>query len=157
MTSMYLASTTRHMVMIFINSVKSLSCVRLFGTPWTTACQASLPITNSQRLKLMSIPSVIPSNHLILCHPLLFLLSIFPSIRVFFKESVLCIRCPKYWNFTFSINPSHEYSGLISFRMNRLDLLAIQGTLENLFQHHSSKASIFWHSDFFISNSHIHT
>ena len=101
-------------------------------------------------LKLMSIESVVPSNHLILCHPLLLLPSIFPSIRVFFKESVLCIRWPKYWSFTFSISPSNEYSGLISLRMDWSDLLAVQGTLKSLLQHHSSKASILWCSAFFI-------
>ena len=115
------------------------------------ACQASLSITNSRSLlKLMSIESVMPSNHLILCRPLLFLPSIFPSIRVFSNESALHIRWPKYWSFSFSISPSNEYSGLISFRMDRLDLLAVQGTLKNLLQHHSSKASILWRSAFFI-------
>ena len=119
-------------------------------TPWTAACQGSLPITNSQHLlRLMSIQSVMLSNHVSLCHPLLFLPSIFPSIRVFSNESVL-IRWPKYWSFSFSINPSSEQSGLISFRMDRLDLLAAQGTLKSLLQHHSSKASIFQCSAFFI-------
>ena len=128
-----------------------LSCVRLFATPWTAARQASLSITNSRSLlKLMSIESVMPSNYLILCHPLLLLHSIFPSIRVFSNKSVLHIRWPKYWNFSFSISPSNEYSGLISFRMDWLDLLAVQGTLKSLLQHHTSKASIFWHSAFFI-------
>ena len=118
-------------------------------TPWTAACQASLSITNTQNLlKLMSTELVMPSNHLILCHPLLLLPSIFPSIRVFSNESVLCLRWPKY--FSFSISPFNEYSGLISFRMDWLDLLAVQGTLKSLLQHHSSKASILWHSDFFI-------
>ena len=131
--------------------VQSLSCVLLFMTPWSTAHQASLSITNSQSLlKLITIESVMPSNHLILCHPLFLLLSIFPSIRVFSNESVLCIRWPKYWSFSFSISPSNEYSGLISFRMDWLDLLAVQGTLKSLLQHHSSKASIFWCSAFFI-------
>ena len=131
-----------------ISSVQSLSLVRLFVTPWTAAHQASLSITNSQSLlKLMSIESVIPSNHLILCHPLL--PSSPPSIRVFSNESVLCIRWPKYWSFSFSISPSNEYSGLISFRMDWLDLLAVQGTLKSLLQHHSSKASILWRSAFF--------
>ena len=117
----------------------------------TAAHKASLSITNSQRLlKLMSIESVMPSSHLILCHPLLLLPSIFPSIRVFSNESVLCIRWPKYWSFSFSISPSNEYSRLISFRMGGLDLLAVQGTLKSLLQHHSSKASILWHSAFFI-------
>ena len=111
-------------------------------TPWTAACQASLSITNSQSLhRLMSIESVMPSNHLILYHPLLLLLSIFPSIRVFSNESVLYLRWPKYWSFSFSISPSYEYSGLISFRMDWLDLLAVQGTLKSL-QHHSLKASV---------------
>ena len=135
--------------------VQSLSCVWLFATPWTAACQASLSITNSRSsLKLMSIDSVMPSNHLILCHilchPLLLLPPIPPSIRVFSSESVLCIRWPKYWCFNFSIRPSNEYSGLISFRMDWLDLLAVQGTLKSLLQHHSSKASILWCSAFFI-------
>ena len=113
----------------------------------TAAPQASLSITNSRSLsKLMSIESVMPSNHLILCHPLLLLLSTFPSIRVFSNESVLHIRWPKYWSFSFSISPSNEYSGLISFRMDWLDLLAGQGTLKSLLQHYSSKASILWHS-----------
>ena len=120
-----------------------LSCVWLFETPWTTACQASPFIINSQSLlKLMSVASVMPSNHLILCHPLFLLPSIFPSIRVFSNNSVLQFRWPKYWSFSFSISPSNEYSGLISFRMDWLDLLAFQGTLKSLLQHHSSKASI---------------
>ena len=119
--------------------------LQLFVTPWTAAHQASLSITNSQSLlKLMSIKSVMPSNHLILCHPLLLLPSVFPSIRVFSKESVLCIRWPKYWSFSFSISPSNEYSGLISFRIDCFDLLVVQGTLKSLLQHHSSKASILW-------------
>ena len=125
--------------------------VRLFVTPWTVACQASLSITNSQSLlKLMAIESVMPSNHLILCHPPLLLPSIFPSIRVFSNESVLLIRWPKYWSFSFSISPSNEYSGLISFRIDWLDLLAVQGTLKSLLQHHSSKASIHQCSAFFV-------
>ena len=133
------------------SSVQSLSRVRLFATPWIIACQASLSITNSQSLlQLMSIESVMPSNHLILCCPLFFTPSIFLSIRVFSKGSVLHIRWPKYWTFSFSISPSNEYSGLISFRMDWLDLLAIQGTLKSLLQHHSSKASIFRHSAFFM-------
>ena len=120
-------------------------------TPWIEACQASLSITNSQNLlKLMSIISVMLSNHLILCHSLLLLWSIFPNIRVFSNESVLCIRWPKYWHFSLSISPSSEYSGLISFRMDWLDLLAVQGTLKSLLQHHSSKASVFRCSAFFI-------
>ena len=132
-------------------SVQSLSCVRLFATPWTVARQASLLITNSRRLlKLMSVKSVMPSNHCILCHPLLLLPSIFPSIRNFSNDSVLNIRWPKYWSFSFSIRPSNEYSRLISFRMEWLDLPAVQGTLKSLLQHHSSKASILWLSVFFI-------
>ena len=133
------------------SSVQLLSHVQLFASPWIAACQASLSITSSQSLlKLMSIKSVMPSNHLILCHPLLLPPSVFPSIRVFSNESVLHIRWPKYWSFSFSISPSNEYSGLISFRMDWLDLLAVQGTLKSLLQHHSSKASILRHSAFFI-------
>ena len=133
----------------FSQSVQLLSHVRLFETSWTAACQASLSITNSRSLlKLMSMESVMPSNHLILCHPLLLPPSIFPSIRVFSNESVLCIRWPKYWSFSFSISPSN--SGLISFRMDWLDLLAVQGTLKSFLQHHSSKASILWCSAFFV-------
>ena len=129
-----------------LSSVQWLSRVRLFATPWTAACQASLSITNSQNLlKLMSIESVMSSNHLILCCPLLLLPSVFPS-----NESVLCIRWPNYWSFSFSISPSSEYSGLISFRIDRFDILAVQGTLKSLLQHHSSKASILWCSAFFI-------
>ena len=132
------------------SAVQLLSQVRLFVTPWTAACQASLSITKSwSLLKLMSIMSVVPSNQLILCRPLILPHSIFPSIRVFSNEYVLCIGWPKYWSFTFSISPCNEYSGPISFRMDRLDLLAVQGTLKNL-QHHSSKALILQHSDFFI-------
>ena len=132
------------------SSVQLLSYVQLFATPWTAARQASLFITNSwSLLKLMSIASVMPSNHLIFCHPLL-LHSIFPSIRVLSKESVLHIRWPKYWGFSFSISPSNEYSGLISFRMDWLDLLAVQGTLKTLLQHHCSKPSILLCSAFFI-------
>ena len=127
-----------------ISSVQSLSRVRLFATLWTAAHQASLSITNSQSsLKLMSIESVMPSNHLIFCHPLLLPPSIFPTIRVFSNESVLRIRWPKYWSFSFSISPSSEHPGLISFRMNWLDLLAVQGTLKSLLQHHSSKHQFF--------------
>ena len=134
----------------YILSVQ-FSCVRLFVTLWTATCQASLSITNSwSLLKLMSIASVMPSNHLILCRTLLLLPSIFPSIRVFSNESALCIRWPKYWSFSFSISPSNEYSRLISFRMDWLDLLAAQGTLKSLLQHHSSKASILQGSAFFI-------
>ena len=133
------------------NSVQSLSHVQLFVTPWTIARQASLSIINSwSLLKLMSIELVMTSKHLNLCHPLLFLSSIFPSIRVFSNESVLHIRWPKYWNFSFTISLSNEYSGLISFRMDWLDLLVVQGTLKSLLQHHSSKASILQHSAFFM-------
>ena len=132
-------------------SVQSLSCIRLFVTPWTAACQASLSITNSQSLfKLTSIESVMPSNHLILCHPLFLSSSVFPSIRVVSYESALCIKWPKYWSFSFSISPSNEYSGVISFRMDWLDLLTVQGTLKSLPQHHSPKVSILWHSAFYI-------
>ena len=139
------------MLQVQFSSVQSLSRVRLFVTPWTAAYQASLSITNSQSLlKLMPIELVMPSNHLILYHPLLLLPSIFPSIRVFSSESALRIRWPKYWSFSFNISPSNEYSGLISFRMDWLDLLAVQGTLRSLLQHHSSKASILWCSAFFI-------
>ena len=134
-----------------ISSVQSLSHVRLFATPWTAAHQASLSITNFwSLLKLMSIESVMPSNHLILCHSLLLPPSILPSTRVFSSESVLCIRWPKSYSFSFSISPSNEYSGLISFRMDWLDLLAVRGTLKSLLQHHSTKASILRHSAFFI-------
>ena len=138
------------------SSVQSLSRVWFFVTPWTAACQASLSIANSQSLlKLMSIESVMPSNHLISCCPLLLPPSIFPSIRVFSNESVLCIRWPNYWSFSFSISPSNEYSGPISFRMDWLDLLAVQGILKSLLQHHSSKASVLWCSAFFtVQHSH---
>ena len=132
------------------SSVQSVSHVQLFATPWTEACQASLSITNSQSLlKLMSV-ELVPSNHLIPCHLLLLLSSIFPSIRVFSYESVLCIRWPKYFSFSFSfsISPSNEYSGLISFRIDWFDLLVVQGTLKSLLQHHYSKASILQHSVF---------
>ena len=133
------------------SSVQLLSRVWPFVTPWTAACQASLSITNSRSLlKLMAIESVMPSNHLILCWPLLLPPSIFPSIRVFSNESILHIRWSKYWSFSFSISPSSEYSGLISFRMDWLDLLAVQGTLKSLLQRHSSKASILGCSAFFI-------
>ena len=133
------------------NSVQSLSHVRLFATPWTAARQASLSITNSwSLLKLMSIVSVMPSNRLILCCPLLLPPSIFPSIRVFPNESVLHIRWPKYWSFSLSISPSNEYSGLISFRIDWFDLLAVQGTFKSLPQQPSSKESIFWCSAFFM-------
>ena len=130
-----------------ISSVQSLSHVRLFRIPWIEARQATLSIANSRSLlKLMSIESEMPSNHLIFCRPLLFLPSIFPSIRVFSNESVLCIRWPKYWSFSFSISPSNEYLGLISFRTDWFDLLAVQGTLKSLLQHHSSLALSFLYS-----------
>ena len=133
------------------SSVQLLSCVQLVSTPWTTARQATLSITNSRSwLKLMSIKSMMPSNHLILCLPLLLLPSIFPSIRVFSNESVFHTRWPKYWSSSFPISPSNEYSRLISFRMDWFDLLAAQVTLKSLFQHQSSKASVLWHSAFFI-------
>ena len=129
--------------MLQLSSVQSRSCVQLFDTLWIAAFHASLSITNSRSsLKLMSIESVMSSSPLILCRPLLLLPSIFPSIRVFSNESVLRIRWAKYWSFSFSINPSNEYSGLISFRMDCLDILTVQGTLKSLLQHHSSKASI---------------
>ena len=139
--------------LIFYRSDQSLSHVRLFATPWIAARQASLSITNSRNsLRLTSIESVMPSSHLILCHPLLLLPPIPPSIRVFSNESTLHMTWPKYWSFSFSISPSNEYSGLISFRMDLLDLLAVQGTLKSLLQHHSSKASILRPSAF-MSNS----
>ena len=129
---------------IKFSSVQSLSRVQLFVTPWTTAHQASLSITNSQSLpKLMSIESVMPFSHLILCRPLLLLPSIFPLIRVFSNESTLCIRWPKYWSFSFNISPTNEHPGLISFRMDWLDLLAVQGTFMSLLQHHSQKHQFF--------------
>ena len=138
-------------IVFSLSSIQSLSCVQLFVTPWTAAHQASLSITNSQSLlKHLSVESVMPSNHLILFCPLLLPPSIFSSIKVFANESVLHIRWPKYWSFSLSISPSNEYSGLISFRMDWLDLLAVQGTLKSLLQHHSLKASILWHSAFFI-------
>ena len=133
------------------SSVQSLSCVQLFATPWTAAHQASPSSTNSYTLlKLMSIKLVMPSNHLILCHPLLLLPSIFPSIRIFSSESVLHIRWTKNWSFSYNISVFNEYSGLISFRMDCLDLLAVQETFKSLLQHHSSKASILQRSAFFI-------
>ena len=133
------------------SSVQLLSRVQLFVTPPTAACQASLSITNCRSLpKPMSIESVMPSSHLILCRPLLLLTPIPPSIRVFSSEATLCMRWPKYWSFSFSISPSNEHPGLISFRMDWLDLLAVQRTLKSLLQHHSSKASILLHSAFFI-------
>ena len=141
---------------VSISSVQLLSRGQLFATPWTTACQASLSITNSQSLlKFMSVKSVMPSNHLILCHPLLLLPSIFPSIRVFSTVSswpkyFSSVRWLKYWSFSFSISPSNEYSGLISFRIDWLDLLAVQETIKSLLQHHSSKPSILQRSAFFM-------
>ena len=133
------------------SSTQSLSCVQLFATPWTTACQVSLSNTRFCSLhKFMFTESMMSSNHLILCHPLLLPPSIFPSIRIFSKESVLHISWPKYWSFSFSTNPSNEYSGLFCFRMDWLAILAVQRTLKSLFQHHSSKASILWLSAFFI-------
>ena len=129
---------------VSVSSVQLLSRVQLSATPWTAACQASLSITNSwSLLKVMSIESVMPSNHLILCHPLLLLPSVFPSIRVFSNEAVLPIRWPKYWSFNFNISPSHEYLGLISFRIDWFDLLAAQETIKSLLQHHSSKHQFF--------------
>ena len=137
--------------LVQFSSVQLLSHVWLFATPWTAARQASLSITNSQSPpKPMAIVLVMPSNYRILCHPLLLLPSIFPSIRVFSNESALRIRWPKYWSFTFNISPSNEHPGLISFRIDWLDLLAVQGTLKSLLQHHSSKASVLQHSAFFI-------
>ena len=134
-----------------VQSVQLLSPVRLFATPWTIACQASLSIINSRSPpKPMSIVLVMPSSHLILCHPLLLLLSIFHSIRAFSNESAVRIRWPKYWSFSFNISPFSEHPGLISFRMDWLDLLAVQGTLKSLLQHYSSKVSILQHSAFFI-------
>ena len=140
-----------HPFFVFVVVVQSLSHVRLVANPWTAALQASLSFTISQSLlKFISIESVMPSNHLVLCYSLLFLPSIFLSIMVFSSESVLCIRWPEYWSFIFSISPSNEYSGLISFRIYWFDLLADQGTLKNLLQCHSSKALILQHSAFFI-------
>ena len=140
------------------SSVQSLNCVWFFATPWTVACQTSLSITNSQSLpKLMSIESMMPSNHLIFCHPLLLLPSIFPNIRVFSNESAVRMRWPKYWSFSFNISPHNEHTGLISFKMDWLDLPAVQGTLKSLLQHHSSNASILWCSAFFTGqHSHPH-
>ena len=143
MTSFYLITSQ-------LSSVQSLNCVRLFATPWIAAHQASLSITNSQSTpKLMSIESVMPSSHLILCRPLSLLPPTPPSIRVFSNESTLHMRWPKYWSYSFSISSSNEHPGLISFRRDWLDLLAVQGMLKSLLQHHSSKASILWHSAFF--------
>ena len=136
--------------------VQSVSHVWLFVTPMDCTCQVSLSFTVSQSLvKLMSIDSVMPSDHLILCHPLLLLLSIFPNIRVFSSESAFCIRWPKYWSFSLDISPSNECSGLISFKIDCFYLLAVQGTLKSLLQDHDSKASILWPSAFFWSNSHM--
>ena len=137
-------------VSLQFSSVQSLSGVQLLVTPWITARQASLSITNSQSLlKLMSIESVMPSTHLILCHPLLLLHPIPPSIRIFSNESTLRMRWPKYWSFSLSISPSSEHPGLVSFRMDWLYLLAVQGTLKSLLQHHTSKALILWRLAFF--------
>ena len=143
---------------IIFSSAQLLSHVQLFVTPWITARQASLSITTSRSVpKLMSIELVMPSSHLILCRPLLLLPTIPPSIRIFSNKSTLCMRWPECWSFTFSIVPSNEHPGLISFIMDWLDLLALQGTLKSLLQHHNSKASILWCSAFLMSNSHIHT
>ena len=140
---LYIYASTALSITHTVQSVQSLSRVWLFATPWIAVCQPSLSITNSRSLlKLMSIESVMPSNHLILCHPLLLFPSIFPNIRVFSSESVLHIRWPKYWSFSFSISPSNEYLGLISFRIDWFDLLVVQGTLKGLLQHRNSKASI---------------
>ena len=145
-------------ISIQFSSVQSLSCVRLFVTPWTAARQASLSITNSRSLlKFMSIESVMPSNHLILCHPLIFLPSIFPNIRVFSNESALRTRWPEDWSFSLSISPSNEYFGLIFFRMDWLHHLAVQRTLKSLLQLHSSKASILQHSALFMVHLSHHT
>ena len=147
----YKVLSSKPVTYIEIAVVQSLNCVWLFATPWTAPCQASLSITNSWSLpKLMSIESVMPSNHLILYRPLLFLPSIFPSIRVFSNELALRIRWPKYWSFRFNISRSNDYSGLISFRMDWFDLLAVQETPNCLFQHHNSKASILQCSIFFM-------
>ena len=146
----FILFSCEQMLSFLFSSVQLLGHVRLFATPWIAACQASLSITNSQSLpKLMSIELVIPSSHLILCHPLLLLPPIPPSIRVFSNESLLPTRWPKYWSFSFSISPSNEHPGLISFRMDWWDLLAVQGTLKSLLQHHSSKTSILWRPGFF--------
>ena len=151
-------STNTERILCQFSSVQSLSRVRLLVTPWIAACQASLSITNSRSsLKLTSIELVMPSSHLILCHPLLLLPPIPPSIRVFSNESTLRMRWPKYWSFSFSIIPSKEIPGLISLWMDWLDLLAVQGTLKSLLQHHSSKASILSAQPSSQSNSHIHT
>ena len=156
-TRVHWVCDTIHSSLPLFSSVESVSCAWLFATPWIAARQASLSITNSQSLlEVMSIELVVPSNHLIVCHPLLLLPSIFPSIRVFSNESVLRLRWPKYWSFSFNISRSYEYSGLISFRIDWLDLLAVQGTLKSLLQHHSSKASILGRSAFSIVHNYIH-
>ena len=150
-------SRERTLASVQFSSVQLLSRVRLFATPSITACQAFLSITNSRSLLKLMFKVVMPSNHLILCRPLLLPPSTFPSIKVFSNESVLPIRWPKYWSFSFSIRPSNEYLGLISFRMDWLDLLAVQGTLKSLLQHHSSKASILRRSAFFtVQLSHLY-
>ena len=153
-------SSLSHSVVFLYFFALSLSHIQVVATPWTGAHQASLSITNSQSLvRLRSIKSVMPSNHLILCHPLLLLPSVFPNIRVFSNESVLHIRWPKYWSFNF-ISPSNEYSGPVSFRIDWFDLLAVQGTCKSLLQHHSSKASLFWCSALFmvqLSHSYVTT
>ena len=161
---MSFCKTRKHRALFIMSSMFTASVqfshsrCPIFSTPWTVACQASMFITNSRSLlKLMSIESVMPSNHLILYHPLLLPPSIFPSIRISSCESVLHIRWPKYWSFSFSISLSNKYPGLIPFRIDWFDLLAVQGTLKSLLQHHSSKAIFLWCSDFFMSNSHIHT
>ena len=149
LASFFLYLVTFFLIQAQFSSVQSPSCVWLLTTPWTAAHQASLSITNSQRwLKHLSIKLVMPSKHLILCCPLLLLPSIFPSISVFSSQSVLCIRWPKYWSFNFRISCSNEYSGLVSFRIDWFHLLAVQGALKSLLQHHSSKASILQHSGF---------
>ena len=146
-----MGETIQVIVVVEVVVVQLLSCVQLFATLWTAACRASLSfIISPALLKLTSIELMMPSNHLILCCPLLLLPSTFPSIRVFSSESTFCIRWPKNWSFSFGISPSHEYSGLISFRIDWYDLLADQGTLKSLLQHHSLKASILWPSAFFI-------
>ena len=151
MGSSHIQNHLSYAIPLQFSPIQSLSPVRLLANPWTAAHQASLSITNSQSLfKLMSIESLMPSNYLILCRPLLLLPSIFPRIRVFSNESVLHIRWPKCWSFSFNISPSNEYSGLISFRMDWFDLLAVQGILKNLLQYHSSKALILQHSDLFM-------
>ena len=155
MTLFYLLNQVK---ILSVSSVQSLSHVQLFATPWTAARQASLSITNSQSLlNLIYIESVMLSNHLILCHHLLLLPSVFPSIRVFSSESVLHIRWPNYWSFSFSISPSNEYSGLISFRIDWFDLLAVEGTFKSLFQHTVHKHQLFGAQFSLWSNSHIHT